>query len=350
MQRRRRFWIAWAALPLLLLIGDVVYWRYAAQQLDAGFAAWVATQRAAGWTFQAAPPALGGWPVAATLTTTGVTLSGGKADVPGGLRWTADRLVLRVALLHPQMLEIVAGGMQHLQVGNGPTIPFTSDRMRAELPLRIGAPPHAVHLRAENLRADISAGGETTELAIATLDARLDVHAAAARSEPALVVTIQAGTITLPSNLHWALGPRITSASLEGALDGPLSQAPDFTAGAMAWRDGGGAVQIRHFDLHWGPLDLSGTARLELDQQLQPAGAGTIRAVGYAETLDALAANGVLSPSAAVAAKAVLSLLAQPPEVGQQADVTAPLSLRHRTLSMREMPLVRLPELDWPAQ
>ncbi len=70
--------------------------------------------------------------------------------------------------------------------------------------------------------------------------------------------------------------------------------------------------------------------------------------VGYAETLDALAAHGVISRSAAIAAKAVLTLLAHNPEDGSPPDVEVPLTLQYRTLSMRQVPLVRLPEVDWP--
>jgi hypothetical protein len=69
---------------------------------------------------------------------------------------------------------------------------------------------------------------------------------------------------------------------------------------------------------------------------------------GYAETLDALARNGLMSRSAATTAKAVLSLLANAPDDGSPSEVEVPLSLQYRTLSMRQVPLVRLPELDWP--
>ena len=77
-------------------------------------------------------------------------------------------------------------------------------------------------------------------------------------------------------------------------------------------------------------------------------GAGSARLVGYAETLDALAARAAISRSAATAAKAVLSLMAHNPEDGSPPDVEVPLTLQYRTLSMRQVPLVRLPEVDWP--
>ena len=43
-----------------------------------------------------------------------------------------------------------------------------------------------------------------------------------------------------------------------------------------------------------------------------------------------------------------LSLLANAPDDGSPSAVEVPLSLQYRTLSMRQVPLVRLPELDWP--
>ena len=107
-------------------------------------------------------------------------------------------------------------------------------------------------------------------------------------------------------------------------------------------------MEIQHLTLTWGPLELTAGATLALDDQLQPMGTGTARIVGYAETLDTLAAHSLISRSAATAAKAVLSLLANAPDDGSRPDVEVPLTLQYRTLSMRQVPLLRLPELDWP--
>jgi hypothetical protein len=144
------------------------------------------------------------------------------------------------------------------------------------------------------------------------------------------------------------LGPRIASLTLQGALDGPVPRAHTLGERAAAWRDGGGTLEIQHLAVNWGPLDLTASATLALDEQQQPMGTGSARVIGYAETLDALASHGVISKSAATAAKAVLSLLAHSPEDGGPPDVEVPLTLQYRTLSMRQVPLLRLPELDWP--
>jgi hypothetical protein len=144
------------------------------------------------------------------------------------------------------------------------------------------------------------------------------------------------------------LGPRIASLVLRGALDGPVPHSRAAAERASVWRDGGGTLQVQHLAVTWGPLDLTASATLTLDEQLQPMGTGSARIVGYAESLDALAAHGVISRSAATAAKAVLSLLAHTPEDGSPPDVEVPLTLQYRTLSMRQVPLLRLPEIDWP--
>ena len=56
----------------------------------------------------------------------------------------------------------------------------------------------------------------------------------------------------------------------------------------------------------------------------------------------------MLGTDAALAAKAVLSLIARAPADGGPAALDASFLLRDRTLTVRGMPLLRLPELHWP--
>jgi hypothetical protein len=155
----------------------------------------------------------------------------------------------------------------------------------------------------------------------------------------------------LPAGIKWPLGTNISSLSADGALSGRLPpDTSDITHWAEAWRDGGGSLEITHLAMGWGPLGLTSSATLALDDQLQPMGSGNGRIVGYAETLDRLAASGVLTKSAATAAKAILSLMAGTSDADQPSSVDVPLTLQYRTLSMRQVPLVRLPEVDWPGR
>jgi Uncharacterized protein conserved in bacteria (DUF2125) len=349
MRRRRRLGIILLATPLLLVAADTLYWRLTEDNLDAGFAAWIAGWRASGWTATAAEPVRGGWPLAATLTVPGVLLKGGDPDIPGGLTWKTDRLVMRTALMRPALLEIASEGMQRLRLADGPEIPYTADHLRMMLPLQPGAPPRSATITAQALRAGIPAGGDASaSLTIGSLDLHLDFKAAAQAGEAALQFALNVEAVGLPAPLARPLGARVAGLTLEGALDGPVPRAHSLGERASAWRDGGGTLEIQHLAVKWGPLDLTASATLALDEQQQPMGTGSARVVGYAETLDALAAHGVISKSAATAAKAVLSLLAHTPDDGGAPDVEVPLTLQYRTLSMRQVPLLRLPEIDWP--
>src|ERR1700759_5702941 len=97
---RRRLWIIPAAIVVLLAAAHTLYWFWAERQLQDGFAAWLQARRGEGWTVKTSgPPVRGGWPLAATLTAPDLALQGGDTDVPGGVQWRAERLVLLVSLL-----------------------------------------------------------------------------------------------------------------------------------------------------------------------------------------------------------------------------------------------------------
>lgn len=343
---RRRLWIFAIAVPLLAVVADALLWHFAASRLQAGLDDWVAAQRAAGWTVDMGDRATGGWPFSATLTVRDLVLQGGEPEVPGGLAWRPAQVVLRVPILHPATLEIGAAGAGHLRVADSPDIAYTADHLRAAIPLRSGPVPNTLDVHADDLRLALPAGA----LSIDRLTAHIGLKPEALQGQPAVSLALEMAKIELPAAVPWALGPRIASLSLDAALNGPLSANGGLTACATAWRDDGGSLEIERFDTVWGPLGLNATATLALDPQLQPMGAGTAHVQGYAETADALVAHGLMSRSAAIAAKALLSLLARTPDDGGPAEVDVPLSLQYRTLSMRQVPLVRFPELDWPGQ
>ena len=339
LRRPRRHWLILPA-GLLVLALLSLYWWISVRSLADGFSAWTASRRSEGWTVSNGPPAIGGWPWAATLSVPSIALHDNEPDIPGGVSWSADRLVLRVVLWRPAILELAPQGTQHARLSEGPDIPFSAKRMRIRLPLS-NAPPYPFDLAASAFQAP--------SLTIGTVQLHGELRPDAQSGAPALAFSLVAQSIAPPPPLSRTLGPRIASIAAEGALGGPLPN-PENTLAQRAtdWRDGGGTLELQRFALAWGPLDLSGSATLSLDDTLQPMGTGVVRVVGYSETLDTLAAHGLLPKPAAQTAKAVLSLLAQVPDDNSAPEVEVPLTLQYRTLSMRQVPLVRLPELDWP--
>jgi hypothetical protein len=349
---RPRLRLLLTGILVLLVAGHTVYWFQARRVLAQGYAAWTHARRAAGWTIASEPALAGGWPLAVTLTAPDFVIAGSDPEfLPGGINWSAERLVLRVALAQPRVLRIEAEGAQHVSLGGGADVPYTADRLRLELPIAPDISPRGGEITAQHLRAGLPSGPETISgLTIDQLSLRIDAKPAAPQGEALCNFSLSAQAIGLPPDFDWALGPRIEQLTLEGALDGPLPRGRGLAARAAQWRDGGGALEVRDFSLDWGPLDLSAKATLALDDRLQPMGTGTARLTGFAATLNAMADAGVMPQQAATLATAMLTLLSHAPDDDAEPEVEVPLTLQGRTLSLRKIPLARLPTLDWPAQ
>ena len=353
---RRRILIALIALPAILLIGDFFYWRLEAARLHVGFEIWGTAARSAGWDVRYGALSVSGWPDSPTLRVANLTVGSGHALGPSGLSignlhlssvsWGADALMLRANMLHPGSIEAIPIGPHPLRLNDRPPIPIESDALSLRLELRPRHSPRSIDLDAVNLRVIIPDFGP---VAIGHLSLTADLTPSAGRDQPAITFSLTADPVALPADRHWQLGDTISVAELNGVLNGPLGAATQSLAErATSWRDGGGSLELHQLSLAWGDARLDATATLALDEDLQPMGAGTGKIVGYDPALDALAVNGVITRSAAKAAKAVLALLATPGYNDQPVEVEVPMTLEFRTLSVRQVPLLRLPELDWP--
>lgn len=330
-------------VAVLLLIGGGVtgYWYVVCRRLEDGFATWARAQAPA-WRVHATATRFAGWPIAAILVVPNVRISGGEGIIPGGMSWRAESMRLVVRLLQPEVLNICPEGEQRIGPAVGPGLPYHTAQTRIWLRLWPDTTPRHIQLASVALRAD-------GEFAIGEIHARVALDPSAAAAQPAIDVRLDAERIDLPRAVNWPLGRQLSDFSLDGAIEGPLPPAHDFTDEAKAWRDGGGAVALRRVALRWGPLDGRLVAQVALDGALQPMAHGRAVVTGYAATLDVLAARRVISDDAALAAKGVLSLLAVTPDDGGAPQVDVPFELRDRLLSIHGIPLVKVPPAEWPA-
>jgi hypothetical protein len=330
----RRVLYAILALVLIAVGVDAAYWKWAADRMRHEIKAWVADRTAEGWQIAFDRPEIGGWPLAVRAHLTDVSVSQGRT--------VALRLAgvgLSVRLLEPTTLMLDFLGEQTIKAGAEPAVVLAGSVLSAEIPLPdpSGRP---VILAGRDLR--VRSEGWTARIA------GLDGHVTVTGPSVPVEFGVVAEGIDLPNGEKWPLGPTVASVSVAGALNGALPPLNPTAAWATAWRDGGGSVDVKQAAIQWGPLTLTSTATLALDDQLQPMGSGSAKASGYTETLDRMAKAGLLTKSAATVAKAMLSLLAGTGDGDTPLEVEVPLTLQYRTLSMRQVPLVRLPELDWP--
>lgn len=331
---RRRLTIGLPCLLLAVLVaGHTAAWFGATHALENGFARWATRRRAAGWQVDAGTPVRGGWPLAAALSLPDVTIAAGPQGGSGRVAWHAERVVLSLTATSPDRVGIDLEGGQSVRVGSGTDRTFNADRLHVEVPLRRAGQVPTAALEVRNLRAP--------DLAIGLLTG--DIVAAATPK-----VTLAAEAIDLPTRLNWAFGRHISSLAVNATVLGELPRPGPLRAMAEDWHGAGGALDVTHFALGWGPLGLAATGRVTFDDQLQPAGTADLHVIGYAKALEALAAQHVISRDAARAGTAVLTLLARAPPDGGTPEVEVPLTLRDRTVEMGRAPLVRVPEVVWP--
>ena len=276
-----------------------------------GVAQWRAAMQAQGWTVASGPAERGGWPLAAELTLPGLSVTGAPPEFPAGAAWRSADATFRLDLLHPAcsaaaVLRATGGPAGRRGGGAVHRRPPRRKRCHCRPSLR---PVRRRSMRrrsasARRRRADGRVVAGTGEVArrprrgarrgLAAAERGGD-HAAAAAGPQA------------------RLGPHIASATVAGALTGPL---PALGGPATRWRRRGGAAAARSTcaalrsagDRSASPAraSLSFDAAHAADRHSQSA-AGRLR-----RALAALVAGHVLSAHVAQAARAVLGLMAQP--------------------------------------
>jgi hypothetical protein len=329
----RRLSIIGAALVAVVLLADILVWHWATGQVALDTELWAEARRAEGWTVSMGAPEREGWPLAARIHVHDLKIVAPFAGLPGGASLAADDASIGVNLLAWRRLEIFLDHAQRVRLGTAPEIAFTTRRHAIAMDLPETSLPSIADIRIDGLDAIMGPDGARL------LVDRGTVHVVSAPDT--LRATVDAETIDLPpSPLATGLGQRIQRIALDLAVVGGLQVTP------AAWRDAGGNLAVRQFDLTWGSLVASGNANFRLDKALQPEGTAEARLVGTQETLDALASARLIAPRAAMAAKAVLQLLQRPQPDGPPM-VQLPLTLQDRTLQMGRIPLVKIPELIW---
>lgn len=336
----------------VLLVAHGLAWHWMTGVIAVGFSDWTTMRRAQGWEVEHGLPRRGGWPFAARLTVPGLRIAGRSAAFPDGFELDASRVVLRVA--PPRLDRLVLTTPDELRLRLGDTdILLGAERLEAALLLEPGLPPRMMDLLAERLRALTPDGPFEAERVAATLSAR----GGAGEPDPPVVLDAAAQGVTLPpapaSPALAAFGRHVEQVRLHATLTSPLllqGAWPAYgpTAAAAAWRDAGGAVELRRVALRWGTLVGEGEMRLALDPALQPAGAGTLRLSDAPAALESMAAAGVITRGAARTAQGLATLMARVPEGGGAPQVELPVTIAGGTVTLARVPLLRLAPFVWP--
>ncbi len=322
--RRPLLWL-WVLLvvPAGLIAAHAVLWYLACAQITAQMTVELRNLARQGWSTYADTPVRSGYPWMAEVTVPGLRAAGPL------IGWETERLVVRLAMLRPTDVRLVAEGRQSLRFGDGPTVHYTAARAEALISLT----------NTDSVALDID-GLVGPQFTASNLRLAID--------RAAMTATADARDVGLPANLNLPLGPTVARLGADVALFG--GGLADVTAPALSvWRDTGGRVEVPRVALEWGAVKFVGQTQIALDAKLQPELTGKLQLGGYQALIEALVSAGNIRPGPAQALGAVLGLLARPSDATGPNSVDVPFTVRDRGLSVGRIPLLRVPEIAWPA-
>ena len=339
------------AVPLVVIVGYVVFWFTAARTAETQVARWIEAQAEQGVTVTHGEVTTGGFPfrVSLRLGTPAAHWSSGD--------WQGPDLTLAAAPWAWRRISWSAPGVHTLTWKHGAqreTATLTAGHLEGwgeagdkgiaswEAWLTDG------HLTTP--RGPFTARGLLVQFQPPAPDggggAVAGTPESATDATPRLPVTVDAKGVTLPPRMNTALGDTIDRLALEVSVNGPVEPAGPWPAPALAWRDAGGVLEIKSLGISMGPLNLSGDGAVAIDGAGQPEGAFTARVTGYAETVEALRKAGVVDDGAAQAVQVVLGLLSKGPPGGPR-SLDVPITVQDRRLSLGRVELFRLKSVDW---
>jgi hypothetical protein len=337
------------ALLLLLVLAYTAWWVSAANQLKNAVAEQAERLRASGHEVTYEGPEAGGYPLALSASVRNLVIRR-----PDGLLWQGQALTAGARPWAPRTVEVRLPGWQRVTLpaaGGRPQLDLVAPEGRGEALLREDGTVRSFKLALPRptLSPVLPEGGlpgwpEMITAFRLTVGADWPEVPPADHKAPGMAAAVRLEAVALPP--IQGLGRTLDWLDLTARVMGPVP--PALTAADVApWSQAGGTVELELARLDWGRLNMAGSATLALDGQLQPIGAGSVKARGFEAVIDALQAAGNLQPNHAAMAQAALQLMAQKGEDGVRV-LTLPLNLQERRLSVGPLPIAEVPPLQWP--
>lgn len=333
------------ALPLVAILGYVVFWFTVAGAAEKQVRAWTQAQADHGVAITHGALTTGGFPfrIDVHIDTPAAAWAGGT--------WRGPALMLSAAPWNWRRLNWRADGVHHItwtgRNGQARKATLTAAHLEGWGEAAGGGLPRVEAWMTEGALElpDAAPGGPVTARGVLVQILPPGPDDAVGGGPPRLPVSLDAKGVTLPPGLGTVLGHGVDRLALEMSLNGLVGKGP-WPEPALAWRDAGGVLEIKQLGVVHGPLNLMGEGTLAIDGAGQPEGAFTARITGFAETVEALRKAGIVDNRAADAVQVVLGLLSRGP-VGGPRTLDVPMTLQDRTLSLGAVQLFRLKPVDW---
>jgi len=322
----------------VIMGGYGIWWYVVASQFDKSISMWVERQHAQGVEVTFGERSQKGFPgpVHFVFKKPQIQKSG-----PRGWAWSGD--VLNVSLkpwaLNHMMFDVVGRHQWRFHKPTGvATLEGAAKKWNGVLILKEGSPVQVnINLSALEIKdTGVTDNFKVTEVEIEILEIL--------KQAPSFKFRIRG--MELPETLQSPLGRDVRYVDAKGNFTGrfQLGKWPDVLA---AWRDGGGELDFKSFDLDYPPLRVRGDGTVALDSKMQPVGTFAVKADGVFETVDALYNQGLIPIRTSFATKIALGVLSKKSVDGEMSYLNMALTLQDRTLYAGTVKLLKIDPVRW---
>ena len=121
--------------------------------------------------------------------------------------------------------------------------------------------------------------------------------------------------LQLPPKFGHEMGNIINYFSFDVSVFGHIPAGNTHTS-VKTWRDDGGTMDVNSFHCRWGPLEISTSGTIALDEKMRPIGSLTADIRGYGDVIDAMIMSNFIPLGDAFLAKVAFNMMAEKPKNG----------------------------------
>ncbi len=339
-----------SAIVIIVILGGYgAWWFLLARQVEDGVQRWATERRAEGWTVSYDAIQRGGFPFSLDLTMPKPALARG-GDRP--LSWKGEVLT---ASAKPWAIQDVTLGFpgKHALVlpldGKARPVDATLGTGRLDLRYDGRGRAEAGALDVKEFNARFADNGE--QIAASSVKAVAKRHAVVPAANNTAPVSLETDArienLRLPPRMSGLLGTDIALLALLANVISPMPQSGSAAAMA-AWRDAGGYLEVKEFQLAYGRLQIQAAGNVRLDAQLQPVVQLDSKVRGADALVDALVADRQLTFAEGLLGKAGLMALSRQDETGGPPYLRLAITVRDgNRIYLGPVRVGRLPTLQW---
>lgn len=317
-------------------------WFIAQSLVNSAINDWMDSERAKGSIVSYESLELSGYPSRIVLKIKSPAFQG--KVLGGNIEWHGESLTLMTRPWYPWALNLQAPGKHAVKL-TANSLDFKGEIASLNIDLTPG------ENWPENL--DVSLIGlnlKEQQTSTALSMGKLKLHLSHDANGAGLKFSTEGTALQIPKVLKLPLGNTVQVFNVAFTVANPLSPSElrgDLRDVLPNWQQRGNKINISRFKVRNGPLGLTTSGALSLDDNLQPTGSFTAKFEGLFKVLEILRLQDQIDPSNAVLATMALSVFSKRPPGGGPATINLSVKVKDQKLSLGPIKIFDIPRITW---